>query len=177
MNNKIIAQIVGSLILFAGLLNGCGNDPNAPEDGSLVISTADISWDIGAAGGCTGSYPPTRAQNHFFDITVYDSSGQPLGNVDLEITLVLTDNSNTGATRVWLFDDVDEDGFLDDTVGSDEFVTESTDPTPYLTTTDQFGNKRMWLVLEIGGSCSYTGHVNVFSGPLHDSLEFSVTGP
>jgi len=176
MNKKIFAQIAGSLILFAGLLNGCGNDPNAPEDGSLVISTSDIAWEVAGAPGCSGFYPPSVGQNHFFDITVFDSAGQPMGNVDLEITVVLTDNTNTGLTVAWLFDDVNGDGFLDGTAGSVEFVSEVTDPAPYRTTTDQFGNKRMWLVLDIDG-CTFAGFVDIFSGSLHNTLEFSVEGP
>ena len=157
---KIGLGVVVSAWVFA--LSGCGGEGNGAPDGSAVtISPSGATWKV-AGPGCAG----TDFNFHVFNITVRNSDGVPLNNVDLYVTLDLAANNATTAQIMRLYDDPEWQG------GSST-LPQNQKSTPYVTKTDGYGSKRLVVGVDIGG-CTYTGSLNVYSGTAFGSASISV---
>lgn len=177
---KNIIKIVVSGLIPLLLLTSCGNDSTAPSDGVIEFNpVSEAKWEVGAGGTCTFIYPGVAPQLHIFRITVKSADGIPLGKVDLDLSLILTENSGVYAVS-WLLIDLDNDGFFDGFDGSiasvlrsDELITSNVAGAPYHTQTNEFGWLEVGVMTDLGG-CGYAGWLAVTSGTVGNTWAFEV---
>ncbi|MDH5632428.1 MAG: hypothetical protein OEZ10_05470 [Gammaproteobacteria bacterium] len=155
------------LILFSlGFLSACGNNSEAPPDGSILINPSSIKWDVvGDPNVCVSG---TISHIHPVLITVKDGLGQPLGNIDIYVSLTWGGNNSWG-DFLFLFDDFNGDGLIT----ADELVNTVGDPHEYVTTTEPNGSKTFYLGMST--RCAYKGWLQVYSGSVFATAELEVT--
>jgi len=163
---------VAALCLPLALVASCGygsnnSAPAAPAGSTITVSPDEQAWEVGL-GSCTNTF----MQDTYFNILVRDASGVPLPGVGIDITLDLSPITSVppgpppgGLHVMYLYDDLDGDGFYTDPI--------SAYPTPYYTKTGSSGTKVLRVQYDIGG-CLYAGNLNVISGPAFGSGHISV---
>lgn len=179
MIKNIIKIVVFGLVPLL-LVTSCGNRSTAPSDGVIEFSpVSEAKWTVGA-GACSFIYPGVDPQLHIFRITVKSADGTPLGKVDLDLSMILTEPSGLYAVS-WLLIDLDNDGFFDGFDGSiasvlrsDELITSNVAGAPYHTQTNEFGWLEVGVMIDLGG-CGYAGWLGVTSGTVGNTWAFEVT--
>lgn len=180
---KLILKL-SVLLLSSGLLSGCGNDSEAPVDGSIVIAIGASEWTVfddpmDPTPACIGAFIDIEA----ITITVLDANGTPLGNVDIDVMVQLAGNTSAngaglfGTGLVDLWDDFDGNNAITDNTGVwqlNEQVSGSADPQLYKTQTGPNGTRTLFLTADLSPDCEYTASISVRSGTVFEALEFDV---
>lgn len=175
---KIIRILItGILALF--FVTSCGNDSTAPTDGAITFDPGDdISWNV-ALGACALAYPGNLPELQIYRITVRDDTGEPLGRVELDLSMILSSNGS-GFPVSWLLLDLDGNGFFDGYNGniasflnSNEVITSGLIGSPYRTETNKFGWLDVGILTDLGG-CSFTGYLSINSGSVGNVIGIDV---
>jgi hypothetical protein len=158
-------------LLMACTLTACGpsETQNGPAffTGSITVSPPSFTLSVGADMGTPPSPTPCVSNPASFPvfpflITVLDERGQPVGNADIDIILGLAANTFGGFTTLI-------DGDNGDT------VSDIGDRVPYSTTTDDFGNKLMFIQFLSAAGCEYGASMTVTSASLFASMDYTVS--
>lgn len=154
MRNRYI--IFGILVLGMMTLLGCGKDESftAPSGSTITINPSAVSWTIGSASSC----PSFSYNDHIFTITVKNSNGENMNNMDITAELALSPNSASATNQVLEMFDGD----------TGQAVT-----SPYNTTTGDDGTKNIVVRVDLG--CEYTANFNVFSGDAYGTASITTT--
>lgn len=159
-----------TLVFIASLLGcgqGGGGDP-APPGSSVRINPSSIEWDISDRPALCAINQAVY-HDHTIAISVLDANNSPVGNVDIRIVPDLAGNTYSGTPVIKLYDDLDQDGIIDD---PNELVSSNTSPA-YVTQTDRYtGSKTM--LLRVNLSCPYRGNLYVYAGSAFNSINIQV---
>ena len=162
-----------SAFLLAGALTACGPEQTqsgpAFFTGSIVVSPPSFTVTVGTDMAVPPSTTPCTDPANFvgtpifpFLISVFDERGQPVGNADIDIVLGLADNTLGGFVAL-----------IDGDTG--DIVSDVGDPVPYSTTTDNSGNKQMFIAFYVALGCEYAAAMTVTSGSLVTQMDFDAT--
>lgn len=183
MIKKLILKL-SVLLLTSGLLSGCGNDSEAPVDGSIIIAIGASEWTVpddplDPSPACIGAFIDIEA----ITISVFDGNGTPLGNVDIDVMVQLAGNTSAngaglfGSGVVGLWDDFDGNDAITDNTGAwqlNEQVSGSANPQLYKTQTGPNGTRTLFITADLSPDCEYTTSISVRSGTVIGFLEFDV---
>jgi len=177
MKNEAIEMIKTPLSLIRAvafclplaLVTSCGSGsgsptpgaPEAPTGSTLTVSPDAVPWDIGSSP-CDYSV----LQDTYFNIVARDPNGAALAGIGLRVSLALAPGTvifTPPYTPMFLYDDLDGDGFYTDLITS----------FPHYTTTGGSGTKLLRVQYDL--SCAYAGNLDVFSGPAYGTANISVT--
>ena len=127
-----------TLILAILTLSGCGNEPRVPTNGTLLVGTSSISVtnpkNPPAGVTCSGitNGAGLVTSDFVIKITTLGIDGSPSGKIDVQISTDFAENTSQGGALTAVFvSDVGK--------GTDTLVSSLTDPVPFTTATDEFG--------------------------------------
>ncbi len=184
MIKKLILKL-SVLLLTSGFLYGCGNDSEAPVDGSITIAIGANEWTVfddpaDPSPACIGAFIDIEA----ITISVFDVNGTPLGNVDIDVMVQLAGNTSADGVGLFgfgvvdLWDDLDgNDGITDNTTGAyqmNEHISGLTNPQIFKTKTGPNGTRTLFITADVSPDCEYTTSISVRSGTVIGLLEFDV---
>lgn len=149
------ATLAMGLAAALALLSGCGaGEANPAPDGSTItISPASMTWTTIKDDACVYGY---GSLDDLYYITVKDSAGNPLNNVDLTVFLDLAAGSTSITPVMELYDN-----------GAP--VT-----SPYKTKTEASGTKAVTVRMWSGCSLAYKGSLHAYSGSAYGSAALEV---
>jgi hypothetical protein len=168
INTALSGLRVAAFCLPLALVASCGSgssqnpDPGAPAGATVTVDPFEKAWLV-TLGTCTNTF----MQDTYFNIVVKNASGVPLPGVGIDVSLDLSPHTfiPPGFSVMFLYDDLDGDGFYTDLV--------SAYPKPYYTKTGSSGTKVLRVQYDIGG-CLYGGDLNVITGPAFGNGHISV---
>ncbi|MDH5650122.1 MAG: hypothetical protein OEY67_10775, partial [Gammaproteobacteria bacterium] len=178
MNKNSYAKLASALIIAAGLMHGCGNQDQAPVDGTLIVSPSSIEIsDSGATPGgganCGLTYPPASWDVFAVRVSILDGNGELMGKTKFTVNIPWTQTTANWVALSWVYEDMDGNNSVTDSLGNlqnaTEEVTSMGDPTLYITETNEFGYKDLFVVLD--AECAWTGTLDVQSGPLSEQVD------
>ncbi len=148
MNVHSLRKTLGSIALALGLV-ACGDisehDGPVPPDGSIVIAPSALTVTTVTGGvDCTDNVVIQR----LVQVSTFDQSGLPRGNVDITLFIDFADIGITGI------------GAIGVPGGS--------------TTTDDEGNALFLIFLNVSTNCEYAGSLTVSSGSVVEDMPFDV---
>lgn len=154
MRNRYI--IFGILVFWMMTLWGCGKDEGftAPSGSAITINPSAVSLTISDVSSC----PSASYNDHIFTITVKDSDGKSMNNMDIAVELSLAANSGSSINQILELYDGD----------TGQPVT-----SPYSTMTGDSGTKNMIVRVDLG--CEYTATFNVFSGDAYGTASITTS--
>lgn len=164
--NRIVATVLGAM------LGGCGSgaDENPVPPGSIVrMSPPSVTWNITPVLDTNGDPICVSGiyNDHTFSISVENSSGQPLGEVDLRIRIDLA--ANTSFTDLMqLYDDLNGNGVADHPA---ELV--SNPGSVFFTKTSRYSGEKI-VIVRVNTSCTYGGDLTVNAGAAFGSAHIEV---
>lgn len=156
MKNRFRDSRLILAVPIIALIASCGGsqDNPAPEGSTITLSPPSVSWTITPNFGC-GTM--THYHDQPFLITVKDSGGQPLNNIDIDISLDLSSDT-TSHNWLVLYYDANGDGNVD----AGEQVSNT-----WRTSTDWSGSKE--VTVRADADCAFRGSLHVFSGSTYGS--------
>lgn len=163
---------LAKITMVGAMLTACGpggDESPVPPGSTVRVSPSNVTWnitpvrDINSNPICVSG----RYNDHTFSISVENSSGQPLGEVDLRIRIDLA--ANTSSTNLMqLYDDLNGNGVIDDPA---ELV--SGPGSVFFTKTSRYSGEKTVMV-RVNTSCTYGGDLTVNAGAAFGSAHIEV---
>ena len=150
-------RLFAAVIAFSALsVSSCGDESGAPEGSTITISPTESALTTSAY---TGPTPCTSfsSEDKPFAITVRNSNGVPLNDIDLVLSLDYSQGTTSGLTVLELYDN-----------GARQ-------TSPLRTKTDGSGTKLVTVKRWHGCNIEYAGQLNVYSGSASAFADLSVT--
>lgn len=170
VHRKQFGANVAATVLAAITLAACGaaDENPVPPGATITLSSSAYEWEIAPVDDPCLVYPDYY-NDHLVNIAVLSSSNLPVGDVNVHLTLDLSDATFSGTPVMGLYDDLNGNGARE----PEELV--STDGSgAYTVKTNQYdGTKAIWVRVNL--SCPYKGTLSAFSGAASTSMEISVT--
>jgi len=163
----VVMLLAGAMLPGCGASDGGGGNP-VPVGATVQVNPSAIQWEIGNGDPCV--IDPAVYNDHTVAISVLNSSGAPLGNVDIRVMADLSGNTFSGTDVIKVYDDLNGNGVIDDPA---ELVSSNTSPS-FITKTAQYSGTRIVLV-RVNLSCPYRGNLHVFAGAAYGSTNIEVT--
>lgn len=166
------AKMLAGMTMVSAILGACGpgGDENPVPPGSTIrINPSDQTLNITPVLDINGNpiCVSGRFSDHTFSISVENSNGQPLGEVDLRIRVDLA--ANTSSTNlIQLYDDLNSNGVVDDPA---ELV--SSPGSVFFTKTSRFSGEKI-IIVRLNTSCTYGGDITVNAGAAFGSAHIEV---
>ncbi len=146
----MLKRFIPGLFILTSLfiLSACGNSGGnqAPATATITVSPTEFELSDGTA---TATW-----STHFFSIVVKDAQGRPLNDVDLDISYVWAVPNSAGYVQLY-----DGNTPVD---------------SPMEATTDEHGQYHLRFDFQSGGGLVYSASLEVRSGSLFGSADFSV---
>lgn len=154
MRNRYI--VFGILVLWIVAISGCGKDEGltAPSGSAITINPSAVSWTGISASSC----PSIDYNDEVFAITVKNSAGERMNNIDITVELALSPGSGSSLSQ-----------FLELYDGDTGLQVNS----PYSTMTGDDGTKNM--IVRVDHGCTYTADFSVFSGDANATATITTT--
>lgn len=165
---KIIEFMVVSFVATTLAACGGGRDSNPVPAGSKIeLSYSEYQWEIAApADPCV--VDPGYFHDHLVNLSVTNSKGLPLGDVDVNVTLDLSAATFSGTPVMALYDDSNGNGAREDS----ELVSVDGQGAFTFKTDKYAGTKSLWVRVNL--SCPYKGTLTAFSGSASAVMDLSV---
>lgn len=171
-NLRLQKILIAACTLLA--VSSCGNDSNAPEDGAILVTPASQDFAVGPVAGCTGVGAGGLEDFTEYTITIIDTNGNRLGNVDFNIQVNWAANSWTGIEVMRIYDDQvlgNNNGIAE----AGEEVTSLGFPVAFDTSTRPDGTRKLIVQRDLTTGCTYKGSFIITSGSLVVLSEFENT--
>ncbi len=148
-------------ILLVSLVS-CGGGEQLPTGSQVVINPSTVTWriipNLNDEDECLIN--PDLYVDEVFYIRVEDASGRAIGNADLIISLLLSDNTFSGFPIVELYDDLNGDLIPD----PDELVSDADDSLLFTSTDEITGSKA--VIVRLNVSCEWSPVIQASSSGL-----------
>lgn len=165
---RIVQFTVVTLVATTLVACGGGRDSNpVPAGAKIELSYSEYQWDIATpADPCV--VDPSYYHDHLVNLSVTNSKGLPLGDVDVNVTLDLSAATFSGTPVMALYDDKNGNGAREES----ELVSVNGQGAFTFKTDEYSGTKSLWVRVNL--SCPYKGTLTAFSGSASAVMDLSV---
>lgn len=166
-SNQWANTVMMSLVAVSLVACGAGDENPVPPGATITLSSSEYKWDIKAVEDpCFIN--PDYYHDHLVNISVANSSGQPVGDVNVHLTLDLSGNTFSGFPVMGLFDDLNGNGARE----PEELVSINGKGAYTVKTHPYEGSRAVWVRVNL--SCPYRGTLSAYSGMASTSMNFIV---
>lgn len=176
MDIKWLSAVVTACLLSL-LLVACNNSTEQFAPGTTVtIAPSSYTWTVtellDTQGQCM--FSPDDYQDNVLIITVNDSNGRPIGEMDLEVYLSPSNSTSSPQLDNWhifyLYDDHNNNGVVDH---PQELVSGTGDPILYETKTEKYHGTKT-VIVRTNTSCGgYQATLHAYAGDGYGSMEIN----